>query len=209
MDFLLRTIGCSKKEREMHSKKLLFTGFILVALIQLAIPANMIWHKERVLATGKEFKFETTPIDPTDPFRGKYITLGYLENSFEIEDKSEWKEGEKVFVILENDDRGLAKIKSVSKEKPNESTDFLKTEVAFVSGNFTKQIHFTFPFDRYYMEESKAYEAEQIYLENQVDTTKTTYALVLIKNGDAVLKDVLIDGVPIRDMDKKIRNMNP
>ena len=59
------------------------------------------------------------------------------------------------------------------------------------------------------MEESKAYEAEQIYIENQIDSSKKTYALVSIKNGDAVLKDVLIDGVSIREVVKENRKLNP
>lgn len=193
----------------MHSKKFLFSAFILVALVQLTIPGKMIWDKERILLTGKDFKFETTPVDPTDPFRGKYITLTYLENSFEIDDETEWQEGENVFIILENDSDGFAKIKSVSKEKPKDSTDFLKSQIDFITGNYRKQIHFTYPFDRFYMEESKAYEAEQIYIENQIDPNKKTYALVSIKNGDAVLKDVLIDGVSIQEIVKDNRKLDP
>ena len=50
------------------------------------------------------------------------------------------------------------------------------------------------------MEESKAYEAELTYRQSQRDTTKLTYALVSIKNGDAVLKDVLIDGISIKEI---------
>jgi hypothetical protein len=33
------------------------------------------------------------------------------------------------------------------------------------------------------MEESKAYAAEQIYRERQLDTVRTTYAIVYIKDG--------------------------
>ena len=53
------------------------------------------------------------------------------------------------------------------------------------------------------MEESKAYKAEQEYRESQQDTTKTTYALISIKNGDAVLKDVFIDKIAIRELVKE------
>jgi hypothetical protein len=47
------------------------------------------------------------------------------------------------------------------------------------------------------MEESKAYEAEMVHIESSRDTSQITYALVYIKEGDAVLKDVLIDDVSI------------
>lgn len=189
----------------MNSKKLLLTGFILMALVQLAIPGKMIWDRERILESGKEFRFSTAPIDPTDPFRGKYIILNYMENSIEIEDENDWYAGEIVFATIESDLDGFAKIKSVSKEKPSETSDFLKLKVDYISGNRIKTLNFSYPFDRFYMEESKAYEAEQIHIKNQSDTSKTTYALVRIKNGNAVLEDVMIDGVPIREVVKENR----
>src|SRR5690554_461138 len=78
----------------MDNKKFLFIAFILVAIIQLAVPAKMIWDKENVLKSGKEFKFETAPVDPTDPFRGKYIALNYKENTYSSDDSSTWKSEE-------------------------------------------------------------------------------------------------------------------
>ena len=57
-----------------------------------------------------------------------------------------------------------------------------------------------YPFDRYYMEESKAYDAELTYRKSQLDTSQIAYALVSIKDGEAVLKDVLINGVSIREI---------
>lgn len=58
------------------------------------------------------------------------------------------------------------------------------------------------------MEETKAYEAEQAYIQSQQDTTKITYALVKIKNGNAVLKDVIIDGTSIKEIVKANRKEN-
>lgn len=190
----------------MNSKKVVLTGFILVALVQLAIPGKMIWNREKILEIGKEFHFQTAPIDPTDPFRGKYIILTYLENSFTVEDQRDWYEGEDIYLILKNNIKGLATIESVTKEKPDEKTDYLKVKLDFISGNIVKELHFTYPFDRFYMEESKAYAAEHLYFEYQNDTTKTTYAVVRIKNGNAVLEDVMIDGVPIGKLVKENRN---
>ena len=50
------------------------------------------------------------------------------------------------------------------------------------------------------MEESKAYKAERIYRDGLRDSTKQTYALVSVKKGNAVLRDVLIDDVSIKDI---------
>jgi hypothetical protein len=51
------------------------------------------------------------------------------------------------------------------------------------------------------MEEGKTYEAETAYREYNRDTiiTKPAYALVAIKEGSAVLKDVIIEGISIKD----------
>ena len=47
------------------------------------------------------------------------------------------------------------------------------------------------------MEESKAYNAELAYNESASDTNNITYALVSIRNGNAVVKDVIINGISI------------
>jgi uncharacterized membrane-anchored protein len=189
----------------MNNKKILLTVFIVVALVQLAVPAKMIWDKERVLELGKEFKFETAPIDPTDPFRGKYIVLQYKENRVAIDSKSDWEEGQSVYVHLITDRNGFAKIGSVSKEKPTGTEDFVKAKVEFIGDIGYTTMNIAYPFDRFYMEESKAFEAEQQYIKSQIDSTKITYALVNIRDGESVLKDVLIDGVSISEIVKKNR----
>jgi len=192
----------------MGNRKLLVTLFVIVAAIQLAVPGKMIWDRERILETGKEFKFETAPIDPTDPFRGKYIVLSYKENAVKISSQDQFADGENIFVILKKDQNGFAIIKAISKEMPKDGVDFVKAQVGSVSGFPATTLTVSYPFTRFYMEESKAYEAEQAFLKSQRDSTKTTYALVNIKNGKAVLKDVLIDGVSVVDLEKEQRTGN-
>jgi len=175
--------------------------FMVMVLAQLFVPAKMIWDREDIIKTGKLYKFKTRPVDPNDPFRGKYITLNYDANTYEVTDFSEWQRNEEVYVEFDTDKYGFAKIKSVYKEKPTDIDVYLKTKVNYIS-TYNK-LTFDYPFDRYYMEESKAYEAEKTYAEVQRDTTKTTYALVHIKKGGAVLTDVLINEVSIREIVKK------
>lgn len=192
----------------MDNKKFLFIAFILVAIIQLAVPAKMIWDKENVLKSGKEFKFETAPVDPTDPFRGKYIALNYKENTYSSDDSSTWKEGEEIYVILQTNTEGFAVIDHVSKDKPAGDSDFVKAKIQSISGLRSNKITLAYPFDRFYMEESKAYEAEQVYNNTQRSSEEPTYALVNIKNGQAVLKDVVIGGVSIVEKVKESRSEN-
>lgn len=192
----------------MDNRKFLFIAFILVAIIQLGVPAKMIWDKENVLKSGKEFKFETAPVDPTDPFRGKYIALNYKENTYSSDDSSTWKEGDNIYVILKTNAEGFAVIDRVSKDKPAGDSDFVKAKIQSISGLRSNKITLAYPFDRFYMEESKAYEAEQVYNNTQRSSEEPTYALVHIKNGQAVLNDVVIGGVSIVEKVKESRSEN-
>ncbi|OEJ99084.1 hypothetical protein A8C32_07870 [Flavivirga aquatica] len=58
------------------------------------------------------------------------------------------------------------------------------------------------------MEESKAYDAEVAVRKAQQDSLpNNTYALVYVKNGEAVLEDVIINEISIKDyVKKKIEN---
>ena len=184
----------------MNSKKIIILAFIVVALVQIYVPAKIILDRAIVLSSGKEFKFRTAPIDPTDPFRGKYITLNFNENTIEIQNTGNWTRGEAVFVLLETDNNGFAKIRSASKAKPLDTRDFLKAKVNYVDGS---KLSIEYPFDRFYMEESKAYDAELTYRRALPDTSQVAYALVNIKNGESVLKDVMINGISIREIVKQ------
>ncbi len=184
------------------NKKLIFPAFILMVLIQLYIPVRMISNKEAVLAGGKEFKFKTAPIDPNDPFRGKYIMLAFEENSAKVTSAEDWNQGDLIYVLLTEDDKGFVKIISVSKEKPIYDEDYVSASIGYIINDSLSMVTIEYPFTRFYMEESKAQGAEQAYREAARDTTQVTYALVSIKNGEAVIKDVMINGVPIREMAK-------
>ncbi|MEM9545210.1 MAG: GDYXXLXY domain-containing protein [Bacteroidota bacterium] len=192
----------------MNSSKIRLIAFILVALAQLYVPAKMIWNKEDIIATGVEFKFKTAPVDPNDPFRGKYINLNYEDITVAVANPRDWTIGESIYVLLKTDSTGFAKIKSVSKIKPTENENFIKAKVWSVYPSGHNKLTIEYPMDRFYMEESKAYDAELSYRDSQRDTSKITYALVSIKNGEAVLKEILIDGTPIKEIVEKNQQRN-
>ncbi|MDT3741179.1 MAG: GDYXXLXY domain-containing protein [Candidatus Kapabacteria bacterium] len=185
----------------MKNKKLLLSIFIIVAIAQLFVPAKMILDREDVLKTGKEFKFIAAPVDPSDPFRGKYISLSFQENTVGVNDKKTWVNGEKSYIILTTDEKGNAKIKSVTKIKPTEDIDFVTIKISYgFSTDESDSLVIAYPFDRFYMKESKAQRAELKYRQSIQDSSKVTYASVYVKNGEAVLKDVLIDGISINEL---------
>lgn len=184
----------------MKLNKIIISAFVLLMLVQLYVPAKMILDREEVIATGEVFKFITAPIDPNDPFRGKYITLSFAEDQINMAYDEEFKRKDDVYVILTKNELGFAKIKAISNEKPNEGTAFIEAKVDYVSGSIPKVLTIEYPFERYYMNEAKAADAEITYRESARNTSKLTYALVYVKNGESVLTDVLIDGVSISDL---------
>ncbi|MBA4242220.1 MAG: hypothetical protein C0448_15980, partial [Sphingobacteriaceae bacterium] len=93
---------------------------------------------------------------------------------------------------------GYAKIKTISKTEPSNTEDYVKSKVNYYSQFNEKVVYIDYPFERYYMEETKAPDAEIAYRESARDTSQNTYALVNIKKGQAVLKDVFINEISIK-----------
>jgi hypothetical protein len=54
------------------------------------------------------------------------------------------------------------------------------------------------------MDEFKAPKAETVYRESTRDSTQKTYVVVSILNGDAVIKDVMINDQSIRQAIRKM-----
>ena len=197
--------------------------FGIMCIAQWVIPARMIYQSEDVIESGTLFKFETEPVDPSDPFRGKYITLNFKEDF--IEDTSKWTSGEVVFVTFAKGEDGFARPLSIQRKQPTEGS-YLRTKVLYSDvlstpievpdsvlkiqdpqmrlAKMPQRVYFSIPFDRYYLEESKAQEAEEQYRVSQRDTTSTTYGLVRMGQGQAVLVDVMIDDKSIVDIVREI-----
>jgi uncharacterized membrane-anchored protein len=185
----------------MKNKKNILVLFALVVLAQLFVPFQMIFKQEDIIKTGTEFKFQTAPIDPYDAFRGKYITLFFKEREITVKNAEKYTNGETIFATINTDKNGFAKISSISKTKPKNTDSYLKLKVGFALNN--DKIAIDLPFNRFYMNENIASKAEKIYREFSIKKKNETYALVAIKNGEAVIKDVRINDVSIKDLANK------
>lgn len=185
----------------MNSKILIAIAFLLVAAAQIYIPAEMINGREAVIANGKMFKFNTEPVDPADVMRGRYINLNFRNNTTQVISDSTYIDGQEGYVLLEQDLDGFASIRGISKTEPTNTDDYLKVKINIAySENDTTVIFIDYPFNRYYMEESKAPQAEELYAESQRDTSATTYAIVMIKDGEGVLTDLMINDRSISEL---------
>lgn len=189
----------------MNYSKIIFPLFIVVALIQLFVPSKMILDREKILAKGKIYKFKTAPIDPTDPFRGKYITLSLAERSITVDSTEEWKHGETLYALLDIDSVGFVKLTGITKTKPSSDQDFVKAKAGYVRRYVSQSVRIEYPFERYYMEESKAYDAERYARPRRfsIDSTQVVYALVRVLDGESVLQDVMVNDQRIEDLVKE------
>lgn len=175
----------------MKGRKIL----VLVLLISvIAIPLAIIISNESFLSnTEAVYKFSLQPVDPFDPIRGKYIILRY-NTRMEVETDKIFGRGESIFVEVAKDSAGWAYFKAVHSTPP--ATDaFFETRVTY---SYTGYVNFEVPFDRYYMNEDQAQEAETMYNELSRNGTEF-YAEVTIKDGKALLKEVYYQGEPLRD----------
>lgn len=177
-------------------KKLLLGLFFALAVAQLGTPVSMILRQEKILKSGAEFKFRTQPVDPFDAFRGRYVALQLEEDHGVNLAGSNFKSGEKVFAQIVAGDDGFAKLGVVARSAPKD-TAFIKARVSYVSGD---KVHLNLPVDRYYMEESKAPKAEELYRKHSSGRVSDAYVVVKIIDGEPVVKALYVAGKPVEEL---------
>lgn len=182
------------------SLKIVLPVFIIVGLAQWLMPAQMIWKREEVLKKGNTFRFLTEPVDPTNPFIGKYITLNFKEDVAWDPKGHSYEQGQIIYVLLKNDSAGFAHTNGITTSEPTNQAAYVKAKVRY-SSNYTNsdsvEVNIDYPFHKFYMDEHKAPKAEAEYRKANAGTIKPTYAQVKIWKGVAVTENVFIDNKPL------------
>ena len=184
----------------MKNKKLVYIAFFLMALVQLYVPYKMISNRNDVLENGKHLKFLLNSNDPYDHFRGKYINIDFIANKFKTSDKNIWKNGDEVYVTFKNDEYGFAMIKSVSRQKPKGTETYVRAEIDRFYDN---EVEILYPFNKYFLNEAISESTEKMLIEAHNDKSKIVFVVVSVKDGEAVLKDLKIEDIPV-DLDVKL-----
>jgi uncharacterized membrane-anchored protein len=181
--------------------------FCILAVAQVWVPLSMIARREATLRKGEAYKFRTRPVDPYDAFRGRYVALGFESNEGTATNAHEFSRGQKVFVNVSVGTNGYATLGNVSVERPREG-DYLSTSVRYPN---LKQgrIRVKLPFNRFYMNEKRAPDAERQYRRAGRDEKRNAYALVRIRSGMAVIEDLYVDDKPILEFLKQPHETKP
>ena len=191
-----------------HYKLLISIAFGLLCCIQLGVIGFQIVTYERVLKEGEAFYFDVLPFDPYDPFHGRYVTIRFDWDTLKaplVGSLEEVAKTGKTYAILEHT-KGADRIKEVTPSKPDKGYFIEVTNVYPESeraekstkkeAKELKMIHFSFPFDRFYMREDLAPQAEKLLRFNDEKNTDIQ-AKIKILNGKGVIEDLIINKQPI------------
>lgn len=179
-------------------KSILTTAFALTLLAQLAMPLHTIFQSEQVLKNGRVYHFKTRPVDPADPFRGRFVQLEFEADRVEMYAHESWQSGQKLYATLGVDSEGYATVYDLLETTPDWQVDYLEVSLQSIYGKDPATAHINLPFDRYYMEENKAPIAEENYAK-ALSLGAVVYARVRVREGKGVLDGILVNDVPIEE----------
>jgi uncharacterized membrane-anchored protein len=199
------------------STRIKVAGLVVLSFVQLGAASWSIVRYERILASGTAYKIRTEPIDPADPFRGRYVAVRPAivvakPIALEVErllQSMQTGDAVKTYVTLASDTDGFALVTDVVREPPA-AGDYLAIDG--VTPNFAPRpdkpgesevtgYTVSFSFNRYYMNEAAAPMAEDKYVEaSRRNTEARAWLNVRVKDGTAVIEGLVIDGVSIEEL---------
>lgn len=201
------------------NKKIQLALFLFIVAVGVYYPVSKIIRFEFPFSPPAVFRFQATLYDPYDIFRGRYVALAPTRQTVIASDMEWYKYNEsKVYAVLEEDEDGLAKVVDLVK-KPEPGKPAVRVESAFPHGRWggrgltdkteedvANKYTVNFPFDRFYMNEKLAPEAEVAV--NKAVREGGEGCVIVVKvyaDGNFAITDLEIGGVPIREFLKKER----
>lgn len=172
--------------------------FGIAALAQWAAPLSQIWTHERTLTQGTLIKLKCSAPDPYDPLRGRYLAVRPEQREADVPAGLKLERGAHVYATLTAGADGLATVSSLSLTPPT-SGDFIRVKTGYA---YESKATILWPFERFYINEKLAPEADKWFAEN-IRSTKGIIAEVRVLNGRAVLADLSLDGRSFREILKE------
>jgi len=180
--------------------------FALAAVAQWLLPLAGVWQHERVIARGTLVRIECGAPDPYDPLRGRFLAVRPEENQVPKPAGMPERGDVPVWATLEAGDDGLSRIKSLSLEPVSGPTVIRLMARWQRWDQESKTVFVAWPFDRFYLNERLAPDADKLVAERFREGRARPVAEIRLLDGRAVLTDVLVDGTSIRDVVKQQAN---
>ena len=161
------------------------TLFYLIVGLQIAFLLGMIGMKQSTVLFGQKILLKPMPVDPTDPFRGDFVTIQYeisrLDTSLLPPDI---ENGDTIYVSLQ--DTGDYWSAAFADRTRNGGIE-LKGVVNYVSGN---EAWIEYPIDTYFVPKGEG-------TRDELREFDKLLVEVRVRGGDAVITNILYDGKPI------------
>ncbi len=177
----------------MKTLKLVLLGAL--ALAQLAVPAQMALHQVMVRARGVQLKIRCAPVDPVNPFMGRYVRLN-LSGEVAAPKSRPGRAGgmQDAWVTYSLDKEGFVEPAALCWVRPKDTPSLKVRTTGFVQDDKTR---FSYPFDRYYMNERKAPEVDRAMAGGRWDLRPgEVFVTVRVLGDTAVLEELYLDGKP-------------
>jgi uncharacterized membrane-anchored protein len=171
---------------------------------QWLVPGYLIQRGQATLHEGVTYRFRTAPVDPVDPFRGRYVALDFEAASIELaQPVGELRSGQRVYAPIRVGADGYARLDAPLLQPPA-AGDYLPVKVAWVN---VDELRLQLPFDRYYLDETLAPEAERRYWDanrmrgdDAEDPRRPAWVQVRVRGGYALIEELYIEGRPVREL---------
>lgn len=190
----------------MRSSARQWIALLIGAALAIGLPALSIWKHQQQLSSGDALKFALRPIDPYDPFRGRYVSLAFGQLLATPADAStEFSPGHTAYLSYGKDADGFVEPQHLHDAAPR-NKPFLKVTIGYPSEGET--IGYRLPFDRYYLNELDAPRAEQLASEamasqatgNSGDEGRRAFIIARVLDGEAAVEALYLDGKPIEEI---------
>jgi hypothetical protein len=181
----------------MNRNVLLLAGIFLFSAAQLGALGNRIYGMETTLAHGERFLFRAAPVDPYDPFRGRYLSIAVEPRTMEVpEEEASPEYGEMRWVALSVDADGFARFSGFTDESAPGPK--IRAKIHPVYPKVTPaRVAVEPPFSRFYVNEKLAPEADAAFQAAVQGGKKAAHLAVRIKDGEGVIEELYIEGKPI------------
>ena len=170
--------------------------FGLLCIGQWSVPGALILKHQRTLSNGTVYAFRTAPVDPEDPFRGRYVALDFAAAELAAVPADPMPHDVPLYAPITVDTQGFAQL-GLPAPAPPARGDWLPVRVAWQDEG---RVRLQLPFDRFYLDEALAPEAERRYREaDQGPTSRAdaTYVMVRVRDGHAVIEMLYLNGRPV------------